>query len=81
MKNLNLITKKKLEYINLKILSCYAIQMFHCLYMTMLQARSRNMALGSTQSLTEMGTRNLPGGKGWLVHMADNLTNTCEPAI
>jgi hypothetical protein len=24
----------------------------------------RNMALGSTQSLTEMSTRNLPGGKG-----------------
>jgi hypothetical protein len=23
-------------------------------------------ALGSTQPLTEMSTRNLPGGKGWL---------------
>jgi hypothetical protein len=26
---------------------------------------SRTMSLGSTQSLTEMSTRNLPGGKGW----------------
>jgi hypothetical protein len=25
---------------------------------------SRTMALGSTQPLTEMSTRNLPGGKG-----------------
>jgi hypothetical protein len=25
---------------------------------------SNNMALGSTQPLTEMSTRNLPGGKG-----------------
>jgi hypothetical protein len=26
---------------------------------------SRTMALGSTQPLTEMSNRNLPGGKGW----------------
>jgi hypothetical protein len=26
---------------------------------------SRTMALGSTHPLTEMSTRNLPGGKGW----------------
>jgi hypothetical protein len=33
------------------------------------------MDLGSTQPLTEMSTRNLfPGGKGWLVCGADNLT-------
>jgi hypothetical protein len=31
-------------------------------------------ALGLTQSLTEMSTRNLPGGKGWLSCKADNLT-------
>jgi hypothetical protein len=34
---------------------------------------SRTMALGSTQPLTEMSTRNLPGGKKWLVTRADNL--------
>jgi hypothetical protein len=34
------------------------------------------MALGSTQILTEMSTRNLPEGK-W----ADNLTAICEPII
>jgi hypothetical protein len=37
------------------------------------------MALGSTQPLTDMSTRNLPGDKGWQVHKADNLTTICEP--
>jgi hypothetical protein len=32
------------------------------------------MALGSTQPLTEMGTRNLLGGKGRPARKADNLT-------
>jgi hypothetical protein len=32
------------------------------------------MALESTQPLTEMSTRNLPGGKGRPVHKADKLT-------
>jgi hypothetical protein len=39
------------------------------------------MALGSTQPLTEMSTRNLPGGKGWLACKADNLTAICEPIV
>jgi hypothetical protein len=32
------------------------------------------MALGSTQPLTEMSTRNLPEGKGRPARKADNLT-------
>jgi hypothetical protein len=32
------------------------------------------LPLGSTQPLTEMGTRNLPGGKGRPARGADNLT-------
>jgi hypothetical protein len=36
------------------------------------------MALGLTEPLTEMGTRNLPGGKGQLMHKDDNLTTICE---
>jgi hypothetical protein len=39
------------------------------------------MALGSTQPLTEMSTRNLPGGKGRPVRKADNLTAICEPTV
>jgi hypothetical protein len=35
------------------------------------------MSLGSTQPLTEMSTRNLPGGKGWPAYKADNLTAIC----
>jgi hypothetical protein len=34
---------------------------------------SRTMALGSTQPLTEMSNRNLPGGKKRLARRADNL--------
>jgi hypothetical protein len=39
------------------------------------------MALGSTQLLTEMSTRNLSGGKGRPVHKAENLTAICEPIV
>jgi hypothetical protein len=42
---------------------------------------SRTMALGSTQPLTEMGTRNLPGGKGRPARKSDNLTAICEPIV
>jgi hypothetical protein len=41
----------------------------------------RTMALGSTQPLTEMSTRNLPGSKGWQAHKADNLTTICERTV
>jgi hypothetical protein len=42
---------------------------------------SCTMSLGSTQPLTEMSTWNLPGGKGWPAHGADNLTANCEPIV
>jgi hypothetical protein len=42
---------------------------------------SRTMALGSTQPLTEMSTRNFLGGKGRLARKADNLTAICEPIV
>jgi hypothetical protein len=42
---------------------------------------SRTMALGSTQPLTEMSTRNLPGGKGRSARKADNLTAICESIV
>jgi hypothetical protein len=35
------------------------------------------MALGLTQPLTEMSTRNLPGVKGRPAREADNLTAIC----
>jgi hypothetical protein len=37
------------------------------------------MSLGSTQPLTKMSTKNLPGRKGWPAHKADNLTVICTP--
>jgi hypothetical protein len=42
---------------------------------------SRTYVLGLTQPLTEISTRNLPGGKGWPMCEADNLTTTCEPNV
>jgi hypothetical protein len=39
------------------------------------------MALRSTQPLTEMSTRNIPGGKGWPARKADNLTAICEAIV
>jgi hypothetical protein len=39
------------------------------------------MVLGSTQPLTEMSIRNIPGGKGRPVRKADNLTGICEPIM
>jgi hypothetical protein len=39
------------------------------------------MALGSTQSLTEVSTRNLPGDKGRPARKAKNLTAICEPIV
>jgi hypothetical protein len=39
------------------------------------------MALGSTQPLTEMSTKNIPGGEGRPARKADNLTAICEPII
>jgi hypothetical protein len=38
---------------------------------------SRIMALGSTQFLTEMSTRNLPGGKRLPARKVDNLSAIC----
>jgi hypothetical protein len=42
---------------------------------------SRTMALGSTQPLTEMNTRNLPGGKKRPARKADNLAAICESNV
>jgi hypothetical protein len=39
------------------------------------------MALRSTQPLTEMSTRNIPGDKGRLVRKADSLTAICKPNV
>jgi hypothetical protein len=40
---------------------------------------SRTMAVGSTQPLKEMSTRNLPEGKGRPACEARNLVPNCEP--
>jgi hypothetical protein len=42
---------------------------------------SRIIALGSTQPVREMSTRNLPGCKGRPARKADNLPAICEPAL
>jgi hypothetical protein len=42
---------------------------------------SRTIVLGSTQSLKEMSTMNLPADKGRPVRKADNLTAICELTV
>jgi hypothetical protein len=42
---------------------------------------SRIMALGSTQPLTEMNTRNVPGSKKRPARRADNLATIYEPNV
>jgi hypothetical protein len=39
------------------------------------------MALESTQPLTEMSTKNLPGVKGRPARKADIITAICEPIV
>jgi hypothetical protein len=39
------------------------------------------MALGSTQPLTKMSTKNLHEGKAQLALETDNLTAICEPIV
>jgi hypothetical protein len=39
------------------------------------------MTLGSIQPLTEMSTRNFPGGKGRPARGADNLTAIYDPTV
>jgi hypothetical protein len=39
------------------------------------------MALVTTQSVTAMITRNLPGDKGHLAREAENLTAICESTV
>jgi hypothetical protein len=40
-----------------------------------------NLALGSTQPVTEMSATNLPGGKTRPARKADNLAAICEPNV
>jgi hypothetical protein len=42
---------------------------------------TRTVALGSTQPLTEMSTRNLLGGYGRPARKADKFIAICEPIV
>jgi hypothetical protein len=42
---------------------------------------SRTMALGFTQPVTEMSTKNLPGNKGWPANKAGNHSAICEQIV
>jgi hypothetical protein len=47
----------------------------------LINSSSHTMSLRSTQPLTEMSTRNLPGGKKRPARRADNLAAICEPNV
>jgi hypothetical protein len=42
---------------------------------------SRTMAVGTTQPLIEMSTRNIPGGEVRPARKAGNLNAICEPIV
>jgi hypothetical protein len=50
-------------------------------FFTLPNPSCRTMALGSTLPLTEMSTKNLPGGKGLPARKADNQTAICKPIV
>jgi hypothetical protein len=50
-------------------------------FFNLLNPSSRTMALGSTQSLTEMNTSNLPGVRGRPARKADNLAAIFGPTV
>jgi hypothetical protein len=57
------------------------VQMRWIFLLNLPNSSSRTMALGLTQPLTELSTRNPPGGKGRPVRNADKLTAICEPVV
>jgi hypothetical protein len=57
------------------------VQMTWIFFFNLPNPSSRAMALGSNQSLTEMSTSNLPGGKGRPARKSHNLTAICVPTV
>jgi hypothetical protein len=53
----------------------------HWIFFNLPDPSSRTMALGSTEPLTEMSIRNLPGSKRRPGRKADNLTAICERTV
>jgi hypothetical protein len=50
-------------------------------FLELTQTFQRQLALGFIQPLTEMSTRNIPGGKVRPARKADNLTAICESIV
>jgi hypothetical protein len=61
---------------------CRFVSRMRCIFFfNLVYPSSRGMTLGSTQPLTEMSTRNLPGGRKRPPLTADNLTAIYEPNV
>jgi hypothetical protein len=65
-------SKTDISYHSLEMNACRDMGVFYILLA---------LALRSTQSRTEMSTRNLPGGKGRTVRRGDTFTAICEPNV
>jgi hypothetical protein len=63
--------------INIVLLAIYEVDFFS----NVPNPSSLTMILRSTQPLTEMSTRNLPGGKKLPASRADNLVAIYEPIV
>jgi hypothetical protein len=64
----------------LNIFVCFSSPFSPLSYLTDIVCLHLHM-LGLREPLTEMNTRNLPGGKGRLACKAVNLTTICEPIV
>jgi hypothetical protein len=87
------ISVRVIEIVHVTILGHYAtnrkiagsipdeVVVFLLFFFNLPDPSSRTMALGFTQPLTEMSTRNLPEGKGRPSRKADSLTALSEPNV
>jgi hypothetical protein len=63
------------------IIPLYFVYAFRWIFFNLPNPSSRTLALGSTQPLTKMSTRNFPGGKKRPARRADNLAAIYEPNV
>jgi hypothetical protein len=72
----------KVYWLRRNIISIYIyLYLVYLILLIIKHSSSITMALGLTQPLTEMSTRNLPGSKERPVHKVDNFTAICEPTV
>jgi hypothetical protein len=60
---------------------CYKPEVAGSIPVKVINPSSSTVTLGLAQPLTEISTRNFPGGKDRQARKADNFTAICEPIV